>query len=276
MKLSSLIRTCAALAFSAITFASAHATPLITDWSFSVTAQFTGAGYKFGYGMECTRSTANMLVWGGCPYDDPKPGTQPANLAHSGLEMSGAGTGTITTDGGIADTGVSLTHYNSQILGDTASLIYAIAALYVELFPTEEGSGVSPVTTILPFEIRFHETPNVAPCVAASVVACDDIFVIIGSLNHEFSIDGNSYYLSLFPQATALGSLSEAVCKDAGATYPCIGFTTQEDTTNVMRFGVEITGTPIDPATIPEPGSLVLFSTVLGLMFAMNRRKRRN
>ena len=105
---------------------------------------------------------------------------------------------------------------------------------------------------------------------------CEDIFVLdASSLNASFTRDGFEYFLNTFPVAgSELGTLADGECAAAGAEPGCIGFITEERTSNQVTFGYTISTRRLgEPEPVPMPATLGL--AALGLLgFGAARRAR--
>lgn len=254
----------AALGITIMGIGSAWAGP-VSVWGFDMTSKWDTALTVFSSGNGPTTNDDTTLAWGNSSHPNQSSLVIGPNNA----------TGTVNTDGAFADSGIIVTHNNYVI--SLSSHILTSAALFntITLTPvTPPGASQAPIS--FEFGINFDETPNTAPCaVTSSPIPCNDIFVISkDSLNQTFTYDGYNYFLSLFPESAAGGInfLSDAVCAAAGAASGCFGFTTEENTSNPLRFGLTITSSPIG---VPEPATLGMVGlgllTIVGL--AIRRRK---
>ncbi len=252
----------AALGIAVLGTGAAWAVP-VTSWNFDLTTTFENAVFTSGTGS--TINTPTKLAWGN---RDPQSSLE--------LDPNVNPSGTVFTDGPLVDAGIIMTHnnfvipLNSKIL-DTADLANTI----ILTANTPPGSPRSPFS--LDFGIHFDETPNTAPCVvSSSATPCDDIFVISHeSLNHSFTYDGYTYFLNYFPESVdgGINFLDPDVCAAAGASAGCFGFTTEENSSNPLRFGLTITSSPV--RIVPEPGILGMMGLgLLGIVgLAIHRRK---
>lgn len=253
----------AAAAFSAAPAFSSQ----VTQWDYIVDSAFDAAQTTFSAGRASSSGTvapSNLQIsWG------VADGTVGAN--RSALQISATpSSGVLTTDGAsqLANT---YTHVNNGNLGrNSVSLLTTQIDAQLQLRPS--GSGLPYASYLASYTVHFAETPNVpGTCVVQGSVACDDIFVIAGSLNEAFVYDGFQYFVSFFA-APALGTLDNAVCAAAGAGPGCIGFTTQEFMTTTVNFNLAITSRAIE---VPEPGSIALLAAgMVGLVAARRRRQR--
>lgn len=259
---------CGVFACGLFAAASAHAV-IVDTWSYTINSDFTSATRENGnpFGGVFPRDT---LTWGaangnpGSSLVITEPGPQPLAVD------------TIIGGGVPAPSNIGLssiiTHNNFVIPLDGTELKTAVLSGIVDLTPSTPPAGnfpgeTIPVHRVLPFTIRFEETPNASnPCPTPGSPAglCGDIFVLTsGLLNDSFVFDGQTYFVNIFP--TVLGALSQLqpqTCAAAGAPAGCIGFTTPENASTSLQFGFTVSTDRLI-INVPEPGTLALLGLAL-------------
>lgn len=244
----------------------AWSTPLITQWDYIATSVFqTSAGSTtFTSGGGCQYVTGSEISWGaGSPGCTTGPGS-----GRSGIGISNSPLAGVINTNGAAEPANTYTHNNNVVSGSDATLTKATLVSTLQL--RETGSGDPYQTFSATYTILFDETPNVTPCLVASPIPCNDIWVLQGSVNNSFMFDGNTYFASYYA-APALVPLPAAACNAVTGAPLCVGFTTVEGMDNQVAFALQITAQPI---SIPEPSSLALLG--LGLLALAGLRRRRS
>lgn len=266
----------AALAMTALIATPAFAT--VMTWSYDISSEFDTSQTVFSGGAGYTTNTNDELEWGSCMMFSCSssslvidPNTQTGKTA-----QTYTGGGSVPTVN-ISNTGIVLTHNNNLILSSAPTLDSATLVNTITLTPTAPaGSALSAIT--LSFGIQFDETPNNGICAVGSGFYCLDIFVIDeGSLNQTFSYNNQDYFLSLFPlmNGNGINFLSDAACTEAGVAAGCFGFTTAEDESTPMHFGLTISTNRV-LTSVPGPGALSLLGfgvVLLGMAGAIRRRR---
>lgn len=273
MKLTALTSLFGAAALLASATTSAA---IITEWQVDVDTIFDISSVHWTGGTG-TVVNNQSLRWG-----------TSTGQGRSGLDITDSPASTTVYTNGAAVPNVSVTHLNRPITGASLHDVTILSTLTLTpLSPA--GAGLPPET--MTFMINFMETPNADnPCAngttnytGVNVNGCADIFVIDkDALNFPFMYDSVQYYISFFEASNALLSLSQKSCEATGASYPCLGFLTQEGKDNTFQFAamitteeveIEIPDEPDEPGTIPEPGTLGLLGIALvGMGLARRRR----
>jgi hypothetical protein len=136
--------------------------------------------------------------------------------------------------------------------------------LDVELYLTPTSPVPQPTEDLgkFTYHIKFLETTNAGICAdPASPSPCNDIFVLTsGLLDEAFVYDGFTYYVNAFPigGTGTLEPQGAGACGAVGLPAGCIGFTTIENQSNNVLFGLTISTQPI-----PEPAGLALVGLAL-------------
>jgi hypothetical protein len=262
---------------------------LITDWSWEVQAAFTAAtpltvaAGGAGSVNAVTPSIPNLdfpiagpaplfnftkLQWGGAANPAAQSSLQILNPSLLSPPLD-----PIQTNLGPENTLV-LRHNNFVINPFNEALETATLSAQLQLTPLLPLPGASLAVLQVDFELRFEETNNAGPCPVGGT-PCDDIFVVTNpeviTNPVQFVIDDFLYTVQ--QGALGIGLLPDAACIAAGAPINCLGFITNENSTNDLQAFIAITAVPI---VVPEPGVLSLLGAALFGLGALHRRKRKS
>ena len=199
------------------------------------------------------------------------------SYTRSGLDIIDSPASAPVHTNGPAVANISVTHINQPIIGTALDSVDILSTLTLTpLIPSGPGFSAT-----IPFHVNFLETFNIDdPCagggqngVGVNINGCADIFVIDpSSLSFEFKYPDlygtpflRTYQISFFELTSGLNPLPDVACTASGATSPCSGFKTPEETNTTFQFAAQIT------TDIPEPTVL----TLMGLGFAGFAFRRR-
>lgn len=252
--------------------ASAMAAPIVTDWQYTVTGEWTS--YAPG---AVDNPDSNTLIWG----TPASAGGGRSSLIITNPAPDQIIQTQITGDSpqpGTTGTGLTLTHNNFPILAGSGSLTNAVLSVTLDLLallPGEAAIGGPGALPSIHYDIQFVETPNSGTCASPSPTPCNDIFVLLGGfLDQVLPYNGNNYFLNIFPvEGGALRTLTATECAAAGVLQPsCLGFSTVENESNTLSFGFTISTRRF--GEVPEPGILALLGLGLAAGALTSRRRQ--
>jgi hypothetical protein len=252
--------------------AGALAGPVVTAWHYSVDAVFDTSSVEFTGPGGCPSARATAISWGACNSPGYPAPVDTGNLFsnRSAIRIDGhPASGLVLTNGAPAPVN-TYSHDNNDIFGGYASLRTAAVQATLSPSPLAPSTAGDFGPAAVPYAIHFLETPNEGDCLVASVLPCDDIFVIAGPLANSFVLDDNRYTLRFFELGQALNTLPDAACLAAGVATGCQGFTTPEGSTSAFTFGLQITSEPAS-VDLPEPSGPGLVGIGL-LLVGVSRR----
>jgi hypothetical protein len=261
-----------AMAGALVCASQAGAATLITNWGYTVTADWVPGSTQFvdgGMGSGGTQvNTPSLISWGAATGNHTTPTSDPLqNRSALGITNSPK-SGFIDTNG-LAQLGSTITHFNNPISNTYAALDKTRLSTTLKLTQNTPSGGLVIEPPPLAFNVDFVETPNSGTCQGPSVTTCDDIFVIsLPSLTQGFDWDGYRYTVNIFDVAGALRTLDPLQCAAAGVAAGCFGLTTPENASTPIQFAFNITAN-----LIPEPAGIALFAAALFAMGATLRRK---
>ena len=250
----------------------AHAGPVVSAWHYSVEAVFDTSSAVFTGPGGCPFASAAAISWGACNSPAYPAAVDTGNLFanRSGIRIDGhPASGLVLTNGAPVPVN-TYSHDNNDIFGGYASLRSVAVNATLSLSPLAPSTAGDFGPAGVPYAIHFLETSNEGSCLVASVLPCDDVFVIAGPLGNSFVLDGNHYTLRFFELGQALNPLPDAACLAAGAATACRGFTTPEGSTSAFSFGLQIASEPAS-VELPEPSGPGLIGIGLLLVGASRR-----
>ncbi|MEZ5491700.1 MAG: THxN family PEP-CTERM protein [Gammaproteobacteria bacterium] len=276
--------------FSTASFAG----PVVTTWSYSTNAKFTGATFS---GTTGTQTTSDYeLSWGqtGGSFtqnqvditDGERSALTIGNGSVNPVTFTGGGPATGSVDtvigGGVPSgseigIGVNFSHWNNPIDSGFDTLTGGSILDTLTLTPVAPAAGPAISAPSLNFQFNFLETSNNGPCAGGTATPCGDLFGILAipTLNLPFSYDGNDYLASIlvtdeFGGAAPIGTLLDGECAAVSLANGCQGFRTAENARTTIQFGFAISTEPV--FDVPEPSTLLLIG--LGLAGLGRRRQR--
>jgi len=208
---------------------------LVTEWTYSTNAVFSGAAFTTGSStVDSYTDTASELSWGRSGANFLSPSTNPSDN-RSALTVGdfsvnpetktggGPAKGSVLTVVGALDNqaeigkGISLTHWNNVLDGNFLTLTGATITDTITLTPKSPAVGSPKDGPTLTFEFQFRETPNNGTngvCAdgllaeddyayvnsgGTSSGGCPDLFGYVDTqvVNQSFNYDGFTYFISV-------------------------------------------------------------------------------
>ena len=228
---------------------------LVTSWDYTAMMVFVSANTTFTLGAGVPSVGPNAITWG-----VPTSGGGPSAFRISNSPVSG-----IALTNGPPVAGPLSQIVDNPIANNSATLAQTTLQFALALSPLVPALPGS-VSLVADIPLAFAETPDIPPCLIASLNPCPDILVVVGGIpSAAFTFMGQPYVIQLVvPNLQPLPALA---CVAAAALAPCEGFATEEN------------GTIADPdfrilrSPVPVPATLMVVGLgLLGLRLARHRR----